>query len=55
MNWLIYISGFFLWWAIINKKFGGEAVTPDEVNFDFYAKLVLSIMSWTWFCWRFIK
>ena len=50
MNWLMYIGGGVLWFAIWN---GLNKVDKKEPEWYF---LQLSAMAvWIWICWRFIR
>ena len=52
MNWLIYIAGWFLGWAIFN---GLIRYTGKDENWVTAIKLVIWSMLWIWVCWRFIR
>lgn len=51
MNWLLYIPGWFLGWALFN-----DFVLPRENYNDaiLVVKLVIWTMLWVWICWKFI-
>jgi len=54
MNWLIYISGWFLGWVFFNGyvQFQGKDVNKNIVC---VVKVLMWTMMWVWFCWRFIR
>lgn len=52
MNLLIYISGWFWGWAIVNHFIELDKVAYN--NSALYVKIVLWTMTWIWICWRFI-
>jgi len=52
MNWLLYISGWFIGWVfwnglIKNGNGQGELIT--------IIKLITWTMLWIWICWRFVS
>jgi len=52
MNWLIYISGWFLGWAFWNSFLN---FPNDKTDMNVYIKLVSWTMMWIWICWKFIS
>ena len=54
MNWLIYISGWYWGYVIVNsmvKNTGNEKVD----NALFVVTVSTWIMTWIWICWKFIR
>jgi hypothetical protein len=53
MNWLFYLSGWFLGWAFWNGflTIGGK----KDDGFATSAKLITWTMMWIWICWKFVK
>jgi len=55
MNWLIYISGWFIGWAVWNGLINYTSKDKKEENAVTIVKLTIWTMMWIWVCWRFIK
>jgi len=50
MNWLFYIGGWFVFWAIFQGLF-----MPAEKETKYVAfKVVICTMLWVWICWKVI-
>jgi len=52
MNWLIYISGWFVGWSFFNITIINKEINSDILSIG---KLVLWTMMWVWFCVKFIN
>lgn len=50
MNWLLYIGGWILGWAIFNGLW--QSKIGD--NWISCMKIISWTTLWIWFCWRFI-
>ena len=47
MNWLVYLSGYFVGWIFFNSLTQTESDTV-------WARVISWTMLWVWICWRFI-
>lgn len=55
MNWLVYISGWFIGWAIFNRLFDIDNKDPKDRDWLLYFKSIAWTMLWIWICWKFIR
>lgn len=54
MNWLLYIPGWLIGWAIVNGLVRVRDGSPVDGDVLFIIKIVTWTMLWIWFCWKFI-
>jgi hypothetical protein len=52
MNWLIYIAGWIIGWALINTIINAPGANKDITLF---MKIITWSLVWVWICWKFIR
>lgn len=51
MNWLIYLGGWILGWAIVNT----HIASGMKDNAVYLVKVISWTFVWIWICWKFIR